>query len=361
MADDWDRSIDQRVGELEQRTDDLELIRITEIHDERDDRVVALESANEVGHRRTQDARPPVAPLRRSSGQEAPGHERARTEPSRAVAAELGPGYTGQGEAAAEASQGGDAARPVALNPVSQGLVSEIGLEVTNIGCSLILHWGVLRPDKRDWILPSRQPDGTTVYKNRALRTPFVKSGDSSTLRIEIDDPAVQAIEFLIFDETQNKWRSVKLHKLSYPEMARLADETPVILPTNISENFLLRPELLAEKINEKSRLLILCSPSNPTGKRYPKSYLDMKSCSDFTFRFALSIRWLCSKINYSLICHGFAVSVFLKHEDLISVNVFPLTNTKTREAAARNSVGGNGPRRLGRQCGPESIFIFIA
>ncbi|CAO2182199.1 unnamed protein product [Urochloa humidicola] len=62
---------------------------------------------------------------------------------------------------------------------------------------------------------------------------------------------------------------------VSYPEMARLADATPVILPTKISENFLLRPELLAEKINEKSRLLIICSPSNPTGSVYPKKLLE--------------------------------------------------------------------------------------
>ncbi|TVU36365.1 hypothetical protein EJB05_18297, partial [Eragrostis curvula] len=61
---------------------------------------------------------------------------------------------------------------------------------------------------------------------------------------------------------------------VSYPEMARLAGATPVILPTNISENFLLRPEFLAEKISEKSRLLILCSPSNPTGSVYPKELL---------------------------------------------------------------------------------------
>nr|CAB3478967.1 unnamed protein product [Digitaria exilis] len=61
---------------------------------------------------------------------------------------------------------------------------------------------------------------------------------------------------------------------VSYPEMARLADATPVILPTEISEKFLLKPEFLAEKINEKSRLLILCSPSNPTGSVYPKNLL---------------------------------------------------------------------------------------
>lgn len=44
------------------------------------------------------------------------------------------------------------------------------------------------------------------MYKNKALRSPFVKSSDNSTLRIEIDDPAVQAIEFLVFDEARDKW-----------------------------------------------------------------------------------------------------------------------------------------------------------
>lgn len=62
---------------------------------------------------------------------------------------------------------------------------------------------------------------------------------------------------------------------VSYPEMARLADAEPVILQTNISDNFLLKPELLASKLNEKSRLLILCSPSNPTGSVYPKKLLE--------------------------------------------------------------------------------------
>uniref|UniRef100_A0A453RHA3 Uncharacterized protein n=1 Tax=Aegilops tauschii subsp. strangulata TaxID=200361 RepID=A0A453RHA3_AEGTS len=94
----------------------------------------------------------------------------------------------------------------VTLNPAPQGAVAEINLQATNTSGSLVLHWGALRPDRREWLLPSRRPDGTTVYKNKALRSPFVKSGDNSTLRIEIDDPAVQAIEFLVFDEARNKW-----------------------------------------------------------------------------------------------------------------------------------------------------------
>ena len=62
---------------------------------------------------------------------------------------------------------------------------------------------------------------------------------------------------------------------MSYTEQARLADATPVIIPTKISDNFLLNPKDLESKLTEKSRLLILCSPSNPTGSVYPKSLLE--------------------------------------------------------------------------------------
>lgn len=62
---------------------------------------------------------------------------------------------------------------------------------------------------------------------------------------------------------------------VSYPEMARMADASPVILQTSISEDFLLDPKLLESKLTEKSRLLILCSPSNPTGSVYPRKLLE--------------------------------------------------------------------------------------
>ena len=62
---------------------------------------------------------------------------------------------------------------------------------------------------------------------------------------------------------------------VSYPEMARMADAKPVILPTKISENFLLDPKVLESKLTDKSRLLILCSPSNTTGSVYPKRLLE--------------------------------------------------------------------------------------
>ncbi|GKA58375.1 alpha-glucan water dikinase 1, chloroplastic isoform X1, partial [Tanacetum coccineum] len=58
----------------------------------------------------------------------------------------------------------------------------------------------------RNWVLPSCRPEGTKVFNDQALRTPFVKSGSDSFLKVEIDDPAIEAIEFLIVDERQNRW-----------------------------------------------------------------------------------------------------------------------------------------------------------
>jgi len=55
----------------------------------------------------------------------------------------------------------------------------------------------------------------------------------------------------------------------------KVADATAVILPTSIFENFLLDSKQLESKLNEKSRMLILCSPSNPTGSVYPKKLLE--------------------------------------------------------------------------------------
>ncbi|PIN21110.1 Alpha-glucan, water dikinase [Handroanthus impetiginosus] len=88
----------------------------------------------------------------------------------------------------------------------TSGSASVVDIQVTSSSDSLLLHWGAIKGQKNKWILPRTHPVGTMVYKNKALRTPFVKSGSNSALRIEIDDPAIQALEFLIFDEAQNKW-----------------------------------------------------------------------------------------------------------------------------------------------------------
>ncbi|KAF7829333.1 alpha-glucan water dikinase, chloroplastic [Senna tora] len=99
----------------------------------------------------------------------------------------------------------GDIELQVGVSSIGPGPITKIDIQVSYNSDSLILHWGVLRDMQAKWVLPSRRPDGTEVYKNRALRTPFLKSGSGSILKIEIDDPAAQAIEFLILDEAKNK------------------------------------------------------------------------------------------------------------------------------------------------------------
>ncbi|XP_022735440.1 alpha-glucan water dikinase, chloroplastic-like isoform X2 [Durio zibethinus] len=88
----------------------------------------------------------------------------------------------------------------------TSGSITQVHFRIMYSSDSLLLHWGAIRDRNEKWVLPSRQPEGTKNYKNRALRTPFVKSGSSSYLKLQIDDPRIQAIEFLIFDEAQNKW-----------------------------------------------------------------------------------------------------------------------------------------------------------
>jgi aspartate aminotransferase len=56
---------------------------------------------------------------------------------------------------------------------------------------------------------------------------------------------------------------------LSYPEMARLAEATPVILQTTDKTEFKVTPEQVRDAITPRTRLFILNSPSNPTGSLY--------------------------------------------------------------------------------------------
>jgi len=56
---------------------------------------------------------------------------------------------------------------------------------------------------------------------------------------------------------------------LSYPEMVKLASATPVVLPTTDQTEFKITPDQLREAITPRTRLLILNTPSNPTGTVY--------------------------------------------------------------------------------------------
>lgn len=61
---------------------------------------------------------------------------------------------------------------------------------------------------------------------------------------------------------------------VSYPEMVKLADGTPVSIAAGIEQDFKITPAQLEAAITPKTKLLILCSPSNPTGSVYSREEL---------------------------------------------------------------------------------------
>ena len=61
---------------------------------------------------------------------------------------------------------------------------------------------------------------------------------------------------------------------VSYPQMVLLAGGTPVHIPAGFDQNFKITPAQLEAAITPKTRMLILCSPSNPTGSVYSKDEL---------------------------------------------------------------------------------------
>ena len=61
---------------------------------------------------------------------------------------------------------------------------------------------------------------------------------------------------------------------VSYPQMVKLAEGEPVIIETGIEQDFKVTPAQLEAAITPKTRVLILCSPSNPTGSVYSQAEL---------------------------------------------------------------------------------------
>lgn len=61
---------------------------------------------------------------------------------------------------------------------------------------------------------------------------------------------------------------------VSYPDMAKLCDATPVIISAGIEQNFKITPAQLEAAITPKTRILVLNSPSNPTGVAYTATEL---------------------------------------------------------------------------------------
>ncbi|NTW53889.1 MAG: pyridoxal phosphate-dependent aminotransferase [Chlorobaculum sp.] len=87
---------------------------------------------------------------------------------------------------------------------------------------------------------------------------------------------------------------------VSFPEMARLAGATPVIVNTTLESNYKLTPEQLSAAITPKTRILVLNSPSNPTGSVYNEAEVrDLMKVIEGKEIFVISDEM------YDMICYG--------------------------------------------------------
>jgi len=63
---------------------------------------------------------------------------------------------------------------------------------------------------------------------------------------------------------------------VSYPDMVRMANGKNIFIETKESNGFKLKPEQLESAITAKTKVIILCNPSNPTGSAYTKNELEV-------------------------------------------------------------------------------------
>jgi aspartate aminotransferase len=90
---------------------------------------------------------------------------------------------------------------------------------------------------------------------------------------------------------------------VSYPEQAQLAGATPVLVETRAEHGYKLTPESLRAAITERTRVLFLCSPCNPTGAAYSEA--ELVALADVLR--AHSIWIVVDEIYSALVYHGFA------------------------------------------------------
>ena len=136
---------------------------------------------------------------------------------------------------------------------------------------------------------------------------------------------------------------------VSYPAMTRLAQGIPVPLRTSFEDNYRLTPEQLEVAITDKTRVLILCSPSNPTGSCYSKK--DLESLANV----------LREHPNISIISDEIYEYIVFDDEHISLLNVAP--DLKDRVALINGFSKGFAMTgwRLGYLAGPKELVKAVA
>lgn len=137
---------------------------------------------------------------------------------------------------------------------------------------------------------------------------------------------------------------------VSYPEMVKLCGGTPVIVPCDMASGFKLTAEQLEATITEKTRWLMLNSPSNPTGAAY--SWADLKALSEVLLRHP-QVMILTDDIYEHLVYDGFEFATIAQVEPAL----YDRTLTMNGLSKAYAMTGW----RIGYAGGPEWLIKAMA
>ncbi len=130
---------------------------------------------------------------------------------------------------------------------------------------------------------------------------------------------------------------------VSYPEMAKLVDAVPVIVNTSSANQFKITPAQLKKAITKKTKVFILCSPSNPTGAVYTQSEIEaLAAVVKKSGIFVLSDE-IYEKVIYDGLEHFSIGSIDDVRDQVITINghskVFSMTGWRIGYMAARQDI----------------------
>ena len=137
---------------------------------------------------------------------------------------------------------------------------------------------------------------------------------------------------------------------VSYPDMVILAEGIPIIIQTNAENNFKISINALEEVISEKTKWLILNSPSNPTGSCYSKE--ELKEIGNLLEKYE-HINILSDDIYEKVVYENFAFNTFAQ----VNPNLKSRTLTVNGVSKAYSMTGW----RIGYAAGNEELIKATA
>lgn len=135
---------------------------------------------------------------------------------------------------------------------------------------------------------------------------------------------------------------------VSYPEMVKLAGGVSRFIQTTKATNFKITPDLLKENLTSNSRVLILNSPSNPTGMVYSKN--ELKSIAEICVKKKILV---VSDEIYEKLVYG--IKEYTSIASLDS-DIYNLTITVNGVSKAYSMTGW----RIGYCAGPQEVINHI-